>query len=67
MIRVRFIKSGVSCGYAYNSGEVGIVRSQDVGRLQAGGYIQVLEVQPLQKPEHETPERNKPKYEKRNK
>ena len=68
MVRVRFIKSGVSFGYAYNFGEVGVVRSEHLERLVKAGVVEVLEVkQTVEPPKYETPERNKPKYEKRNK
>ena len=70
MVRVRFIKSGVAYGYAYNFGETGVVRPGDVDKLQSLGVVEVLPQQAAlttEKPKYETPEAAKPKYETRRK
>lgn len=62
---VRFKKSGVAYGYAYNFGEVGIVQDFHKQRLVDAGIVDLIADDPAQPGQYETPEKLTPKIEKR--
>jgi hypothetical protein len=62
---VRFKKSGVAYGYAYDFGEIGIVQDSHKQRLVDAGIVELIADDPAQPSQYETPEKLTPKIEKR--